>query len=332
METPLQLVIGIDGGATYSHGVAATHDGRVLALVHSASMNFTGSYQKEVRRRVGEILRDLELQLPFSNEFTHYAVSAAGIFNEATTNQKEKLCGKIYPWKRTRLVGDSVAAFQGATLGRPGVLVICGTGTSIIASNEAGEITQLGGWGPLLDDVGSAYWIAVKCIRAAIAEFEETGPKTAITEALCDWHEVKNIQGLVPVIYHPEFTRDKFAILAARLDQKIGSADPVYQQICREAGEAVGDLTIQAVEKSGLETSPLPIFFSGGVLHFNRAVMSAFEKTVRAKFKLMLSQPRLPTVLGSVILALREAGVEITDPLVEQLDKTYRNIDELVSS
>ncbi|MDB4712587.1 hypothetical protein OAF43_00005, partial [bacterium] len=44
MESPLQLVIGIDGGATYSHGVAATHDGRVLAAVHSASMNFTGSY------------------------------------------------------------------------------------------------------------------------------------------------------------------------------------------------------------------------------------------------------------------------------------------------
>jgi len=39
----------------------------------------------------------------------------------------------------------------------------------------------------------------------------------------------------------------------------------------------------------------------------------------------------LPTVLGSAILALREARIEITDSLVEQLDTTYRNIDELVS-
>ena len=332
METPLQLVIGIDGGATYSHGVAATHDGRVLAVVHSASMNFTGSYQKEVRRRVSEILRDLELQLPFSNEFTHYAVSAAGIFNEATTEQKEKLCGKIHPWKRTRLVGDSVAAFQGATLGRPGVLVICGTGTSIIVCNEDGEFTQLGGWGPLLDDVGSAYWIAVKCIRAAIAEFEQTGPGTSITRALCDWYEVKNVQGLIPVIYHPEFTRDKFAILASKLDGEIGDADPVYQQICREAGEAVANLTIQAVEKSGLDASPLPLFFSGGVLLFNRAVMKAFEEAMRGKFSVMLSQPRLPTVLGTVMLALRDTGVEITDTLVGQLDTTYKNVDKLVSS
>ena len=225
MESPLQLVIGIDGGATYSHGVAATHDGRVLAAVHSASMNFTGSYQKEVRRRVNEILRDLELQLPFANEFTHYAVSAAGIFNEATADQKEKLCGKIYPWKRTRLVGDSIAAFQGATLGRPGVLAICGTGTSIIACNKEKKFTQLGGWGPLLDDVGSAYWIALKCIRATIAEFEQTGPKTAITAALCEWHEIKSVQGLIPVIYHPEFTRDKFAILAAGSTRR--SAQPI---------------------------------------------------------------------------------------------------------
>ena len=329
MESSLQLVIGIDGGATYSHGVAATHDGQVLAIVHSASMNFTGSYQKEVRRRVGEIIRDLELRMPFDNELTHYAVSAAGIFKEATADQKEKLCGKIYPWKRTRLVGDSIAAFQGATLGKPGALAICGTGTSIIVCNENEEITQLGGWGPLLEDVGSAYWIAVKCICAAIAEFEQTGPKTLITEALCEWHEIKNVQGMVPLVYHPEFTRDKFAILASRLDHEIGTSDPVYRKICREAGEAVGNLTIQAIEKSGLDTSPLPIFCSGGVLQFNREAMKAFETTVRRAFKIMLSHPRLPTVLGAVMLALREAKVEITETLVAQLETTYNNVDEL---
>ena len=172
----------------------------------------------------------------------------------------------------------------------------------------------------------------MKCIRAAIAEFEQTGPATSITDALCGWYEVKNVQGLIPVIYHPEFTRDKFAILASKLDREIGGADPVYQQICREAGEAVANLTIQTVEKSGLDTSPLPLFFSGGVLLFNRAVMEAFEETIRGKFKAMLSQPRLPTVLGAAMLALRDAGVETSNTLVEQLETTYKNVDELVSS
>lgn len=329
MDAPLPLVIGIDGGATYSHGVAATLDGRVLAVVHSASMNFTGSYQKEVRRRINELVRALELQLPFANEVVQHTVSAAGIFNEATVDQKEKLCGKIYPWKKTRLVGDSVAGYQAATLGKPGVLVICGTGTSVIAGNLNSEFTHLGGWGPLLDDIGSAYWIAVKAIRAAIDDFEKTGPETAITSTLCEWYEIKNIQGIVPIIYHPEFTRAKFAILASRMDKALGSSDEVYQKICSDAGTQVGQLTIQAVEKSGLDVSPLPVFFSGGVLIYNRRAQKAFEETLRDRFQVMLSQPRLPTVLGSVMLALREAGVEITDDLVNQLDATYRNVDEL---
>ena len=190
----------------------------------------------------------------------------------------------------------------------------------------------MGGWGPLLDDVGSAYWISLKCIRASISEFEQTGPKTAITAALCEWYEVKTVQGLISVIYHPKFTRDKFAILAARLDKEIGTTDPVYQQICHDAGEAVANLTLQAVEKSGLDTSPLPLFFSGGVLQFNREVMKSFEATVRSEYKVMLSQPRLPTVLGAAMLALREAEVEITDSLVSQLETTYKNVNELLSN
>jgi hypothetical protein len=46
----------------------------------------------------------------------------------------------------------------------------------------------------------------------------------------------------------------------------------------------------------------------------------------------MLSQPRLPTVLGAAMLALREAEVEITDSLVSQLDTTYKNVNELLSN
>ncbi len=141
---------------------------------------------------MNELVRELELQLPFSNEITHFAVSAAGIFNEATADQKEKLCGKIYPWKQTRLVGDSVAGYQAATLGKPGVLVICGTGTSVIVGNLESKFTHLGGWGPLLEDKGSAYWIAVKAIRAAIDNFENTGEETAITSTLCKLYEIKN--------------------------------------------------------------------------------------------------------------------------------------------
>ena len=52
MDDVLKLVVGIDGGATYSHGVAATLDGRVLAVTHSISMNFTGTKRPDVQDNV----------------------------------------------------------------------------------------------------------------------------------------------------------------------------------------------------------------------------------------------------------------------------------------
>ena len=66
----------------------------------------------------------------------------------------------------------------------------------------------------------------------------------------------------MPIIYHPEFTRDKFAMLAAQMDKALGDNDEVYQKICRAAGTEVGKLTIQTVEKSKLDVSPLPVFFT----------------------------------------------------------------------
>jgi hypothetical protein len=60
--------------------------------------------------------------------------------------------------------------------------------------------------------------------------------------------------------------------------------------------------------------------------------MKAFEDAIRTRFKVMLSLPRLPTVLGSAMLALRDAEVEITDKLVSELETTYKDVDEFVSS
>ena len=56
--------------------------------------------------------------------------------------------------------------------------------------------------------------------------------------------------------------------------------------------------------------------------------MKAFEETIREKFRVMLSQPRLPTVLGATLLALQDAGVDTTSTLIEQLETTYKNIDQ----
>ena len=49
-----------------------------------------------------------------------------------------------------------------------GIAVICGTGSVAWGRNEAGHTARAGGWGYLLGDEGSGYWVAREAVRHAL--------------------------------------------------------------------------------------------------------------------------------------------------------------------
>ena len=51
----------------------------------------------------------------------------------------------------------------------------CGTGSVVVGRNAKGEVTRAGGWGHLLGDHGSGYWIGITGLRAAIREYDRHG-------------------------------------------------------------------------------------------------------------------------------------------------------------
>ncbi|MDE2238149.1 MAG: hypothetical protein KGK30_09685, partial [Elusimicrobia bacterium] len=53
------------------------------------------------------------------------------------------------------------AAFRGGT----GVLLIAGTGSSALGRDRKGRWRYAGGWGPLLGDEGSAFWIGKEALK-----------------------------------------------------------------------------------------------------------------------------------------------------------------------
>ncbi len=324
MSAPLPVVIGIDGGATYSYGVAVDLSGRALAAAKAGSLNFFGTSLQEARRSLTQMMRSLETSLPLGNHILHTVIGSAALFFEATPREKELLCRGIVPLDATRLVSDVMTAYHAASLGRPGVLVVGGTGSSFLARNEHGEYAQVGAWGHLLGDEGGAYWIGRECIRAAIAASEGTGPATCLLEVVLRWFDVKVLTDIVPIIYQPRYSKDRFAALAGYAAQNADSGDPVWVDVCERAGRELARQAAAAVRLVNLRTRPVPLWLNGSVVHLNRTVRESLFRGLRAEqIPFVEESMRLAPMLGAAALALGTADVLVDDDLVERLATTY---------
>lgn len=81
----------------------------------------------------------------------------------------------------TVVASDVVIAHAGALGGRPGVVVLAGTGAVTLGVSAAGDGVQVDGWGYLLGDAGSGFAIGRDGLRAALSDRDGRGPRTGLT-------------------------------------------------------------------------------------------------------------------------------------------------------
>jgi glucosamine kinase len=311
------VFIGIDGGGTHSFAIAVDPTGRRLAKAEAGSLNFFGAGLPTARRNLKKLAESLERELPPETRIGRIVVGCAALFSGATKAEKDKLCRGILPLGRTRVVSDCRTACFGATLGRPGVVIIAGTGSIVVAQNEDGQHQRVGGWGHILGDEGSSYWMAVEAVKAAIAE--EEGSKTRLGRFVRRWFKVKKLTEVVPIIHCPDFTKERFAMLAIHLARKVGDQDTAFRDICQRGAKKLAAQALAAVKLARVKTRPLPVFLLGGVLANNELVRAGLVAVLKDSCAVRIAKPRLSPMLGAAALALCDGGIELTADVVVNL-------------
>ncbi len=79
-----------------------------------------------------------------------------------------------------RLAHDSVTSYLGGLGDRPGCVVAAGTGAIIFAVGET-EVARVDGWGHIVGDAGSGFWIGRAVLDAVLREYDGRGPATRLT-------------------------------------------------------------------------------------------------------------------------------------------------------
>lgn len=150
--------------------------------------------------------------------------------------------------------------------GQPyGALVLAGTGSVAYGINAQGQKKLVSGWGYLLGDEGSGYWLGAQGLRAATRMVDGRGPATQLTARLLDALALEKPLDLIAWLYRGEEPRMKaVAALAPLVLDSAASGDAVARRIV-EQGALELALAIRAVMR-GLEMVGAPVAFAGSLL------------------------------------------------------------------
>ncbi len=87
-----------------------------------------------------------------------------------------RLCGAAV----VRIAHDSVTAHVGALGGRPGMVVMAGTGVVALTVGPDRSVRRVDGLGHLLGDDGGGFFVGQRALRAALAAADGRGPQTLL--------------------------------------------------------------------------------------------------------------------------------------------------------
>ena len=174
-----RFLLGVDGGATKTLAAVLDLDSEALHLAQGGPSN-----QDAVgpRAAVAALLQTADEAIEragISQDALAAAVLAiAGVDTAAVVRHVD--AARRDGWI---VVNDVVGAWATATGAGPGVAAISGTGSNVFGVGSNDRPWQAGGWGHLLGDEGSGYWLGVESIKAALRDRDASGPATALSDA-----------------------------------------------------------------------------------------------------------------------------------------------------
>ncbi len=277
----MKTFLGIEGGATRSTAALVDERGRVLKRAEGGACNLA-------------LLRDaqvLRLWRQFHRAISPDDLAAVGIFLAGNRRPKDaarvkRLARKI--WRRSRIVtGNDAQSAMAAALGdRDGIVVICGTGSIVLARNGKRAV-QVGGHGSLAGDAGSGYWMGRELLRGVVRQFDETGRLDALGRSLLRFLRKRDLEALVQWSINP--SRDEVASLTHVLFEH--PSHPLSRRIRREAVALLAEDVALAARRAGLR-APQVRLNRGLAKHqplFRRELERAIRKKVRGA-KVFLSE------------------------------------------
>jgi len=281
------IAVGIDGGGTSTRVLLVDGEGRRLGEGLSGSGNLHDVGESQLAAHVNEAWRGAWAAAglePREADSVFCAMASVGTpGNRETVRDLVASVGVGAPGA-VEVDIDLVGALAGGLGGGDGIVLIAGTGSSCFGRDGSGSTFQSGGWGSLLDDVGSATWLGTGAMIAAIRAFDGRGPRTSLEGSVMETLGLGHMRELLPAIDSGTGRRTRRAGLARLVTEAAEGGDGVARRLLEGGAAALAECVEAVHGRLDFRGEPVEVALTGGlgdnVPAYRELVHSAVEQRV----------------------------------------------------
>jgi N-acetylglucosamine kinase-like BadF-type ATPase len=262
--------LGLDIGGTKTRGVRFEH-GQAVADESVGSSNVQNVSREEAARHLAELFGRIG-----GGRVAQVYAGAGGIDTDEDAAALAALIAPHVPGAKITVVHDSrlLLAAGGASTG---VAVIAGTGSAAWGRNAQGEEARAGGWGYLLGDEGSGYWLGREAVRHSLRRMNQGLEPDELTTALLRSCNIDDPNKLIALFHSPETGRRYWAQQARLVVEAANAGHAPSQALVEQAGVDLAGLAAQALRKLGIKG---PVILGSGLGMNVPRLQDAFRRSL----------------------------------------------------
>ncbi len=319
------IVLGVDSGGTKTKSIIVNSELKLLGIGIGGAGNYQSIGIDKAKNNIGESIEKALSEAGIkSDDLDVGGFGIAGLDTEKDYNKIWEFLDEMKIVEDKYLVNDVVISHYGCLRGKPGVTIVAGTGSISYGVNKEGEETRVGGWGWLIGDEGSGFYLARRGLQEATRAYDGRSEETILEKLAINHFDLSEFEDLFQKVYEEFNQPADISSFAEKVIEGASKGDETSIEIVEDACEELFLYAKTIKQKLGLK-DPLNLGLMGGLFSSDLVVNKIKNRIKRDYPNAKIMKPVDNPVVGAVALALEKKDKDIKIKDLKKLDSEILN-------
>lgn len=288
--------IAVDAGGTKTLAYLVDNEFNIIKKALTKSGN-PGLNKKEAFDNIFKAIESV-----YSKEYKIECI-ALGISGLGTVDNKEEYQSHLENLYHTKIIMNNdgvIALYSVLKNNKNAIMVLAGTGSVVLATDSVNQY-QIGGFGHLLIEKGSAYTCVIELLRKIINEYDNNDYLSVFSKEILKLFSLKDIEDIKKLVYN--HSKDEIASLSQKVSDfslKNGQAREYLENLGKDLALDV----IKAYKK--IQKKEFVLGFRGSFINKCNYVKDALIAELKEKkIAFILEEKEEEPILGAIYLAMK---------------------------